>query len=214
MERISCFQQNKFAVLFSLMAVFLFPFCSKAVAQDSLRSVKLSEVKVEGMRMIHHTDHDSYMPTKFQREHASNGLDLLSQMHLPGLRIDQVDKSVSYTHGTGSVMVRINDVESTIEDLLAIPPSQLIRVEYTSAPGMKYGQGVAVVLNVRTRCDDMGMAFGYLYSTYNRGFVSPRISSLYDVNGKKYSLKADIDYTHQLSQCQSLLSFAYRNTGR
>lgn len=363
MERISCFQQNKFAVLFSLMAVFLFPFCSKAVAQDSLRSVKLSEVKVEGMRMIHHTDHDSYMPTKFQREHASNGLDLLSQMHLPGLRIDQVDKSVSYTHGTGSVMVRINDVESTIEDLLAIPPSQLIRVEYTSAPGMKYGQGVAVVLNVRTRCEDMGMAFGvntmnalstdynddgtwlklfrgksefsllydfkmndiskvftnmdetfryldgktktlhtdgeysggkyrlddftlsynytkperrvldvkgmfswnrfpkrhidekvtgddeymmqtsnqsdekqsmikvyygedfskydamtvnmafgYLYNTYNRGFVSPRISSLYDVNGKKYSLKADIDYTHQFSKSQSL-SFGYQQTG-
>lgn len=130
--------------------------------KDSIRvsTQQLEEVVIQSERVIHHTNYDVYMPSKLQKEHAANGLDLLSQIHLPGIRIDQVQKSINYTQGTGAVLVRINNVESTMEDLQAIHPSQLVKVEYTTVPSMKYGTGVAAVITVKTKHDDTGVAFG------------------------------------------------------
>lgn len=127
---------------------------------DSTRRVALSEVVVEGAKVVRHNGYDAYLPSQSQRAHSANALDLLSQMALPGIRVDQVQKTVSSGLGSGSVVVKINNVEATLEQLQSILPAQVVSVEYTDTPGMKYGAGVGAVINVRIKRDDFGVAAG------------------------------------------------------
>lgn len=106
---------------------------------DSTRRVALSEVIVEGAKVVRHNGYDAYLPSQSQRAHSANGLDLLSQMALPGIHIDQVQKTVSSGLGSGSVVVKINNVEATLEQLQAILPSQVVSVEYTDARNEVWG---------------------------------------------------------------------------
>ena len=152
---------NHLNLSFSLFL--LFPLASLAQvenANDTTKNVELKAAVVEGARVVRHNGYDSYYPTKVQRSNSANGLDLLSKIELPGIHVDQVQKNISNSMGTGNVVVKINNVESTIDQLQAIHPEQITSIELTTAPGMRYGSGVGVVINVKTKRKDYGYAAG------------------------------------------------------
>lgn len=145
------------------IATLLFPIplmAQKTERADSINQQHLQEVVVEGSRIVRHKGYDTYIPSETLRNHSANGLDLLSNMALPHIRIDQVEKKIANTFGTGNVIIEINNVEATFEDLQSLLPSQIQNVEYSTTPRMKYGSGIGAVINVRTKRNEKGLAAG------------------------------------------------------
>lgn len=148
---------KKFTLLILLSISSKYLFAQKDSIQVSLQN--LPEVIIESKRILHHTNYDIYMPSKQQKEHAANGLDLLSLVRLPRIRVDQVEKSIS-SLTSGEVQVRVNGILSSVEELQALLPNQITKIDYVSNPGLKYGKDVSIVINVKTKRNDKGIAFG------------------------------------------------------
>ena len=116
-------------------------FCATAAAQtDSLAvdtTLTLGEVTVNGMRTIQKVDRTLFLPTKKMARSSANGYDLLKLMMLPGIKVDPVQQTISSLRG-GGVQVRINDVKAGTQDILALQPDEVVRVEYIDNPGVRY----------------------------------------------------------------------------
>ena len=119
------------------------------IQMDSLAH-QLKEVVVTGGRVIRTQDKQVAMPTKFQLESSTNGLELLKAMQLSRLHIDPVKNTIS-SSAQGEVQTRINGVKVDIHQIQALRPDEIQRVDYYDNPGMQYGQGVACVIDYITR---------------------------------------------------------------
>ena len=121
--------KNKLLTTLAAMA-----FCATASAQTDTLAVDttlvLGEVTVNGMRTIQKVDRTLFLPTKKMARSSANGYDLLKLMMLPGIKVDPVQR--------GGVQVRINDVKAGTQDILALQPDEVIRVEYIDNPGVRY----------------------------------------------------------------------------
>lgn len=89
----------------------------------------LGEVTVNGMRVISKVDRQILLPTSTMKKHSSNGYDLLSKMTLNGIMTDPIKQEIKSLKG-GSVQVRINDVKANQQDITALRPDEVVRVEY------------------------------------------------------------------------------------
>ena len=98
---------------------------------DSIKNIMLENIVVESKNILHNTDGETYIPKMSQRKLAANGLDLIDKMKIPGLKIDEVQKTVS-SLTPGEVQIRINGVEATIDELMALLPSQIKSINYTT----------------------------------------------------------------------------------
>ena len=60
---------------------------------------------------------------------SGNGMDLLQQMMLPRVQVDLLNNEIKAT-GNGVVQVRINGVKVEQDEIKALNPSDIIRIEY------------------------------------------------------------------------------------
>lgn len=160
-------------------------------------AVQLGEVAVAASAMVRKIDRQLLFPSPEQMQKSTDGLDLTRRLSLPRIMVDMAEKNISMANG--NVQLRINGVASTSKDVLAIPPADILRVEYHDNPGLRYGEGVDVVLDYITVKRMSGGNFGvdlnhqlntfwmgdYLYGKYNHGKSEFSLSSF--ANGHKYS---------------------------
>ena len=123
------------------------------VANDSVgRNIKegetLQEVTVKGSKVVQRVDGQTIYPTRQQLESSTNGYSLLSKLTLPHLRIDPVMHTITALSSLGSVQVRINDIVASKEDLLALDMKAVQHIDYIDNPGVRYGEGIAYVVNI------------------------------------------------------------------
>lgn len=104
----------------------------------------LNEVIVEGNTVINKIDRQIILPTTAQRKVSTNGISLLQHLQVSSLVINPLDKSIKTSLGK-DVQLRINGMESTKEEVMAINPADVIRIEYHDMPGLRYGNAAAVV---------------------------------------------------------------------
>ena len=107
-------------------------------------STLLGEVIVEGEQIIQRIDRQLVMPTEAQKKASSNGVSLLQQLQLTNLSIHPINKSITTNYGE-TVQLRINGIEATQAEVVAIQPTDVIRVEYHEQPGLRYGGAAAVI---------------------------------------------------------------------
>lgn len=177
--------------------LFLFPFCAflSSKAQEVADSVALDVVTVEAARVTNTVDGQRYYPTKTQLEHSPTTYHLLQQLALPALTIDLVRHTVTPPPLQGSVQIRINDVPASTDDLLALNPRDIQRVDYTDHPSVRYGEEVGYVINVvanrPTSGYELGMdaglssrkwlADGSLFGKWNTGLSEWQLTASADV---------------------------------
>lgn len=94
----------------------------------------------------------------------------------------------------GEVQIRIDNVPSTVLDLQALTVDRVLSVDYISTPGLKYGKGVAAVINIKTRRENVGVACGLnamnsLTTSYNDDNVWLKITSKQSEFGVRYNFK-------------------------
>ena len=138
----------------------------------------LAEVVVKGERVIQKIDRQLVMPTQAQKKAATNGVSLLQHLQIPGLSVNAIEKTIA-THYGEAVQLRINGVEVTQAEVMAIRPEDVIRVEVHEQPGLRYGFVAAVVDYIVRRRESGGNV-----STDLTNGVSPIGFGNYQVSGK------------------------------
>ena len=175
--------------------------CTAAAAQTDTLAVDttltLGEVTVNGMRTIQKVDRTLFLPTKKMARSSANGYDLLKLMMLPGIKVDPVQQTISSLRG-GGVQVRINDVKAGTQDILALQPDEVIRVEYIDNPGVRYSDtSLDAVINyvVKRR-----------YSGYVGGVQTMQAVAVGFNNSSAY-----FKFNHKKSEFSFNYSFNYRD---
>jgi len=100
------------------------------------KTTQLGEVTVAGHRVITKAEKYLVYPDELISRNASTALDILQSTSLPGLDVDPRDRNVSI-FGRGAVF-KINGQTRTLTDVLALNPTDILRIDYTDAPTARY----------------------------------------------------------------------------
>ena len=117
-------------------------------------STELSEVVVEGDAVIQKVDRQILLPNKEQLGASSDGMSLLQNLQIPRIVVNPTDNTVK-TLANQDVQLRINGIEASNSEVMAINPKDVIRIEYHDQPGVRYN-GAAAVINYIVRKRDTG----------------------------------------------------------
>ena len=117
-------------------------------------STELSEVVVEGDAVIQKVDRQILLPNKEQLGASSDGMSLLQNLQIPRIVVNPVENSVK-TLANQEVQLRINGIEASSSEVMAINPKDVIRIEYHDQPGVRYN-GAAALINYIVKHRDTG----------------------------------------------------------
>ena len=124
-------------------------------------SVQLEEVVVRGARVVNRTDGKLIFPSEEMTKSATSGYNLLKMLPLPNVKVDDINESITAANSLiGAVQVRINDVEASTADIQSLQPREVEKVEFIDRPGVRYGEGVGIVINIITRKVTSGYVIG------------------------------------------------------
>lgn len=167
-------------------------------------SLQLEEVTVTASNLTATADKKMVFPNPKQVKAAHNGIDLLNRLMLPRLNINPMDGSISTNDG-GSVQLCINGRKASKEEVTALQPEEIIRVEMEEDPGVRYGDA-AVVVNYIVRRYNMGGSFSIngqqsIHTLFGRN----------NLNGKLNFGKSEISFYYGTNQQFFKNMWAYRN---
>ena len=131
-----------------------------AVAQNEDKTVTLDEVIVKAPKVVSKADGQTIFPTVAQKNASNNGYALIQKLSLPNLRIDGAAHSITAIDGRGKVQLRINGIIVGKEEMLALDPKLINKIDYIDKPGVRYGEDVAYVINIITKRKDSGYTLG------------------------------------------------------
>jgi len=143
---------------------------------------QLKDITVTASNTINKTDRLVMFITDQQKEHSSNGINLLTTMQLPRLMINPLTNEVKLP-GDESIQFCINDVKVDPNDIKALQPKDIIRVEYLDNPGLRYGNA-SVVINYILKRETTGGSFNTdLQQALTTGFSDDMVA--FKINHKK-----------------------------
>ncbi len=129
-------------------------------AQSETQTVELQEVEVKAAKVIHKPDGQTIYPTEVQKKASHSGYSILQKLSLPNIRVDEASHSLSAIDGRGSIQLRINGIIVGREEMLSLAPERISRIDFIDNPGVRYGEGIAYVINILTRRNDSGYTVG------------------------------------------------------
>ncbi|MBR5654752.1 MAG: hypothetical protein IKX22_11815 [Prevotella sp.] len=133
---------------------------SVSFVASAQKEVDLQEVTIQGSKVVQRVDGQTIYPTRQQLESSTNSYSLLSKLTLPHLRVDPVAHSITALSNLGNVQVRINDIVASKEDLLALNMRDVEYIDYIDNPGVRYGEGIACVINIMVKKTVSGYDIG------------------------------------------------------
>ena len=127
---------------------------------ETAKSVEMKEVTVEAARVTKKVDGLLIIPSDAQREASTDGYSLLAKLSLPRLRVDEVMRTVTPLMNDGSVQIRLNGTLASKEDLLSLDPKLVKNIDFIDNPGVRYGDGIGYVIDIRTKRNITGYVLG------------------------------------------------------
>jgi hypothetical protein len=142
-------------------------------------AVSLDNVTVTGSNISSRIDRKIVVPTGRHIKASSNGIDLLQQLMLPRVVVNPLFGEVSISGG-GELQLRINGVKVEREDILALQPADVVRIEYHDNPGLRYGNA-EIVLDFIVHRPETGGDIGLNLSdavnvAWGNNFINGRIN--------------------------------------
>ena len=153
----------------------------------------LQEVTVESKNILQKVDKQVLLPTREQRKAASDGVSLLQALQIPRIVVNPTDNTVK-TLTNQEVQLRINGIEATHADVMAVNPKDVIRIEYHDQPGVRYN-GAAAVIDYIVRHRDTG---GSLMLNASNGVTITGWGEYY-LSGKMHFGKSSLSLVSQYS---------------
>ena len=140
--------------------LFLLLLTLPSLAQEVEPTVELGEVEVKADRIIKKTDGMLLYPSEQQKTSSRSGYSLLQQLTLPNIRVDEVGHTISAIDQRGSVQIRINGIIVDKAEMLSLDPKSIRSIHFIDNPGVRYGDGIAYVIEITTRRADNGYTLG------------------------------------------------------
>lgn len=137
-------------------------------------AVAMEGVTVSASGQVSRSDRKLIFPSERQMKVSTNGVNLLQQMMLPRIQINPMNNEIGLLGG-GELQLRINGAKAEMEEIKALQPSDIIRIEYHDNPGLRYGNA-EVVLDYIVRRPDTGGNFGV--------DLSQGINAMWDLGGR------------------------------
>lgn len=158
-------------------------------------SYLLKGVTVEAARVVEKVDRQIIFPTKEQVKTASNGYDLLDNLSLPTIIVNRAERKVLSLKG-GDVQIRINDVKASMQDVVALQPDEVTKVEFINVPGLKYGDSnLDAVINYQVRRRYAGYVGGVSTMQGTKaGFNNSDGYFKYNVKKSEFSINYSFSY--------------------
>lgn len=128
----------------------------------------LDEVTVQANSIVMRTDHRTIIPNKEQMRMATDGVDLLRKINLPGIIINPYTEEIG-TYGNGKVILCINGVKVTSAEITAIPVADILKIDYYDNPGVRYGEADAVINYITKRRNSGGNLNGDFFNCFGDG---------------------------------------------
>lgn len=186
-----------------LLPLMLLPLASQAQEIDSIvkndtvevdTTLQLEDVKITAARVIHKVDRDILLPSQKIVKNSTNGYDLLKKLKLPNIKVNESQQSI--TSFFGGVQVRINGVKATGQDILALQPDEVTRIEYIDNPGVRYGDdGLAAVINYIVKRRYAGYVGGInTMQAFWEGFNNSNAYFKYNYKKSEFSLNYGFNY--------------------
>ncbi len=141
-------------------------------------STELGEVVVESDAVIQKVDRQILLPNQKQLGASSDGMSLLQNLQIPRIVVNHADNTVK-TLANQDVQLRINGIEASNSEVMAINPKDVIRIEYHDQPGVRFN-GAAAVINYIVKHRDTG---GNLMLNASNGVTMPGWGE-YHLSGK------------------------------
>ena len=131
-------------ILFSIMVSSLVA-AAQEETNDTIVTNVLHEIVIEAPKVLRKADMDVYYPSKSAVNNSKNGMQLINNLMIPSMFVN--DALGSVTVSGQSVQVRINGREATIDQVRALLPETIKRVEWIENPSLIYN-GANYVLNI------------------------------------------------------------------
>lgn len=166
-------------------------------AQDVEKNITLGEVTVKAAKVVNKSDGMIIYPTDAQKQASNNGYSILEKLTLANLRIDNINHTVTAIDNRGGVQLRVNGIVAGKQEMLALNPKDIAKINFINNPGVRYGDGIAYVIDIVTRRAESSYTVGtdlttalttlqgdgMVYGKWNKGKSEWSLS--YDVSGYK-----------------------------
>ena len=170
-------------------------FC--AYAQNVDKTVTLDEVSVKAAKVVNKPDGMIVYPTDAQKQASNNGYSILEKLTLANIRIDNINHTITAIDNRGSVQLRVNGIVVGKQEMLALNPKDIAKIDFINNPGVRYDESIGYVIDIVTRRSESGYTIGTdvtsalttlqgdgsVYGKWNRGKSEWSLS--YDVSGYK-----------------------------
>ena len=131
-------------------------------------AIRLNQVTISADPVVRTVDRQIISPTDQQRKASSNGINLILALNLPRITVDMIGNSITID-GNKEVQLRINGVEATGDEIMALNPDNIVKVEYIDNPGFQY-EGAPAVMNYIVKFRNIG---GNVNGNFLQGVNSP-----------------------------------------
>lgn len=150
--------------------------------------VELGEVTVSAERVVDSRGRTIVYPSAADVKASATAISLFQKLSLPGLEANLITRSLSV--GTAAPMILINGVPSTMDDVNALQPKDIERVEYSQVTPARYAdKGTNGLINILLKKrNDGGRFYGWMRDCPYIGFFDGNIQASYHQGPSQFTL--------------------------
>lgn len=152
------------------------------------QGVTLDEVTVTGNQVVHSKGRTIVYPSSSDVRASSTSVSLFQKLPLPGLQANPINRTLSVDGG--SPVILINGVPSTMDDVNALQPKDIEKIEYSRFIPTRYADSgksgyVSIILKKR---NDGGQFYAWGRSAVNTAFVDGNVRASYHQGPSQFTL--------------------------
>ena len=148
----------------------------------------LNEVTVTGNPVITSKGRTIIYPSGADVKASATSISLFQKLPLPGLQANPINRNISVDGGTPVIL--INGIPSSIDDVNALQPKDIDKIEYSRFTPARYadsGKSGFINITLKQR-NDGGQIYAWGRSALNTTFVDANIKSSYHQGPSQFSL--------------------------
>lgn len=151
-------------------------------------SIALNEVEVTSNSMVDSKGRTIVFPSVSDVKASPTSISLFQKLPLTGLEANPVNRTISVDGGTPVIL--INGIPSSIDDLNALQPKDIAKIEYSRITPARYAdRGNSGFLNItlKTRSDG-GQVYIWGRSAVNTAFIDGNVRASYHQGPSQFTL--------------------------
>ncbi len=151
--------------------------------------VALDEVTVSANPVVNSKGRTIIYPSTADVKASATSISLFQKLPLPGLQANPITRTISVDNG--SPVILINGIPSSIDDVNALQPKDIEKIEFSRFTPARYADsGSSGFLNITLKArNDGGNVYAWGRSAVNTAFVDANISASYHQGPSQFTLQ-------------------------